>query len=510
MPGKHIRSAVRGAALMVALFALLAGSATPAAANWLTKLAREAGEAGGRGGKLGLGALDNPAAFVRALPPAEKGVALAAHATPEGHWRFVDRDGAVFTAATPDEMGRVVQALAPEAGPESRLALYLSEDAVLAGRAHLDSLPHNADLNVVVGRQAYPLKRSTSDGGNRLYATIKPNVVAEITDKAAFEEALWQLARPLNKADVRVVALEPGGPQTLASVPRRDPATGRALVDAVDPYKLGKALGALRGQTVLVGGRIEGRFLHFQPASGPERTLVVADLTKAAEAADVNLVILQSATARQPGGRNWLWQRIEVDGLEDALQRATFADFLDALGRRRGKLAVSAEPDGLSRVVVRAEPAGAPAEPVSGKVAAWTDEIVSQVTGNVVTNAIEAHALSKERREELDARIVPGIPAAIQYGYIGALILGLIGLPVARGWWARVWPPERREEYAGALGYHAARLVKGVAMVLLFLPLVALPAFVVMLARQVWALVTAPVRFLRWLVGRIRGPQAAA
>jgi hypothetical protein len=86
----------------------------------------------------------------------------------------------------------------------------------------------------------------------------------------------------------------------------------------------------------------------------------------------------------------------------------------------------------------------------------------------------------------------------------------LIGLPVARGWWARVWPPERREEYAGALGYHAARSVKGVMMVLLFLPLVALPALAVQLVRQLWWFVSAPFRFLRWLLARIRGEQAAA
>lgn len=504
------RSTRCGAALLAVVIALGPTSAPPAAANWLSKLAREAGEAGGTAGKLGLGALDGPAAFLKALPSAEKGIALAAHATPEGHWRFVNRDGAVFTAATPDEMGRVAQALAPEAGGESRLALYLTEDSVLAGRAHLDALPRNADLNVVVGKQSYPVRRSKSEASAKLHATIKPNVVAEITDKKAFEEVLWQLARPLNKADIRVVALEPGGPQTLASVPRRDGLTKRALVDSIDPYKLDKALGALNGQTVLVSGRIEGRFLHFQPASGPERTLLVADLTKAAEAADVNLVILQSATARQPGGRNWLWQRIEVDGLDDALQRASFADFLDALGQRRGKLAVSAAPDGARRVVVRAEPAGGPAEPVSGKVAAWTDEVVAQVTGNVVTNAIEAHARSKERQEELDARIVPGVPSLIQFGYLGALVAGLIGLPVARGWWRRLWPPERREEYAGALGYQAARVVKGAGFLLVFLPLVGLPALIVTLVQQVWAILTAPFRVLGRLLGRLRGARAGA
>ncbi|HMS77966.1 MAG TPA: MFS transporter, partial [Burkholderiaceae bacterium] len=46
----------------------------------------------------------------------------------------------------------------------------------------------------------------------------------------------------------------------------------------------------------------------------------------------VALVLLQSDKALQPGGRNWLWQTQEVKGLDDALNRSTLADFLDALG----------------------------------------------------------------------------------------------------------------------------------------------------------------------------------
>lgn len=503
-----LRSMGTLAVLTAALALPLSGAVAPASANWLTKLAREAGEAGGTVGRVALGALENAAAHIKTLPTTGKGVALAAEAAPAGHWRFANRNGEVFTAGSPEEMGRVLRVLAPEAAGDSKLALYLAEDAVFKRPAQLESLPSKAELHVVIDKQAFSLRRGKDQ--NRLFAEVRPNLAVEIGEKAAFDEALWQLSRPVNKANIRVVSLEPGGPETLAGVPRRDPATGQATVDALDPYKLTKALGAIKGQTVLVTGRIDGRFLHFQPQSGPERTLVVGDLTAAAEAADVNLVILQSASPRQPGGRNWLWQRIEVEGLDEALKRASFADFLNALGATRGQLAVTARADGPHRVVVRAEPTGPPAEPVTGKVGEWAAEIVSQVTGNVVTNGIEAHARSKERQKELDSRIIPGVPSDVQVGYIVVLVLGLMGLPLARAWWARLWPPERREEYAGPIGYYAARWVKGALFVLLFLPVAGIPAFFGSLLMQAWGIVTLPFRFFGRLVSRAKGGSRAA
>ena len=147
---------------------------------------------------------------------------------------------------------------------------------------------------------------------------------------------MWQLARPLNKANVRVLALEPGGPPRLASTPRIDPATKRAMVDAIDPASLPAALGSVRGQTVLVTGRVDGRLLYVQPSSGPERSMLLPDLFKAAEEADVNLIVLRTAsTPRQPGGRNWLWQKVEVRGLEQAMQHPQRRRLPQRAGRRQ-------------------------------------------------------------------------------------------------------------------------------------------------------------------------------
>lgn len=504
MPPTH-RTWVAFAAVLLALAAHLAWP-PPAAANWLTKIAREAGETGTKVGKLGLGAIDNAASHIKALPHVEKGAALAAHATPEGHWQFVNRSGEVYTAGTPAEMGRFVSTLAPEFAKsgEGRLALYLSEDTVFAQRAALKDLPKDADLHLVFGKDAFPLLRR---GDDKLYAEIRPNVIAELADHNLFAEAAFQLARPLNKSNIRVLALEPGGPERISSAPRIDPATKSADIDRIDPAKLASGLLSIRGQTAVVTGRTDGAYLRYNPAVGGEQAIPLKDLAAAAEAADVNLVILQSSAPRQPGGRNWLWQKVEVAGLDDALKRATFADFLDALGANLGELSVTAAPHSSGRIVLRATPTGSSAAPVSTTIGNWLSEITSNITGHVVTSAVEVYANDKERQSELDLRLIPFLPSFVQFAVLTGWIFALLGLAVTRSWWARIWPPEQREDYGGAIGYYAANFVRLLAFVLLFMPLAGLPAFLVSIMLQAWWFLTAPVRFIRWLFSRPR-PQA--
>ncbi|MFA9475300.1 MAG: hypothetical protein ACERJ2_12150, partial [Filomicrobium sp.] len=148
--------------MQFALVCLVAGGlhiaiGGPGHAHWFTKLLKEAGEAGNDAAttapRIGIGALDDATAVLRRLPiTAEERLAFAVHATPEGHWKFTNRDGAVFTAATPDEMGRVSKALAPDA-PEGRaLSLYLSDDTVFLKPDLISELPAGARLNMVFGR----------------------------------------------------------------------------------------------------------------------------------------------------------------------------------------------------------------------------------------------------------------------------------------------------------------------------------------------------------------------
>jgi hypothetical protein len=285
-------------------------------------------------------------------------------------------------------------------------------------------------------------------------------------------------------------------------------------LDVVDPANLVRSMSALRGQTAVVTGRLDGDFLYFRPASGGERSLVVRDLMAAAEAADVNLVILRSQSARQPFGRNWLWQRHEVRGLDSAMGRTDVSDFLDALGDR---MAVSANPIDANRTrLVATRTSDLSSGPVPTPITDAVVDVVSDLAGRILTSGVEANVRSQERQRELDDRIIPGVPSSIQFGYLALLVFGLFGLPTARGWWARAWPAEQRTEYGGAIGYWAARLVRGIILILFFAPLVAVASVPVQAAKTAWSSILSAWHFLillwrglTWPVRKILGATGA-
>ena len=451
--------------LAVLLFAV---TASPAAAGLLDTLFGTATSASRTGEPLA-----NAVERIKALAPTSDLAPLAAAASHDGHWRLVNRAGETMTAANPEELARALNVLAPEmaANPKARLAFYLTEDTVFQYRARLKDLP-KAQLQVVVGGGAYPLSQSGNGASARLFAAVAPRLVVELKDRALFDEAMAVLSRPLQKIRFRSIALEPGGPAALAAAALLDPQTRRPLTDAIDPDRLRHTLSSVRAQTVLISGRIEGERLVFKPANGADRSLLVSDLKAAAAAADVNLLILNSPSARQPGARNWLWQRVEVANLGSAIERERLADFLTALGGDAGTMLVSATLDGASRTRLDIQPARDIGSASSGNpFTGVLNDLLSEVTAKVAIQGISASMLSAERQRELDRRIVPWVPAIVQFGYVTALLLGLVGWPVARRWWQRIWPPEAAAEYGNRFGYQAARAAREVAFGALFLPL---------------------------------------
>jgi hypothetical protein len=475
----------------------LSGGPGSVEASWLAKVTVLAEQGVSRAGKLGPGGLEGATHYLRSVKR-EASAALAAQATQDGQWIFANRAGETMTAATPQELTRVAGVLLPEAKADVKLTLYVTEDTVFEYRAALKDLPKGSEIFLVVGDESYLIQNTSG----RIFAEVRQGLIVELRERAAFEEVVWQLSRPLDKGKVRALALEPGGPPRLPASPRIDPATRRAMVDVIDPASLPAALGAIRGQTVLVTGRVDGRLLYVQPASGAERSILLADLFRAAEEAEVNLLVLRAAsTPRQPGGRNWLWQKVEVKGLEKAMQHPRLADFLIALVGSNGRMLVSATPSG-GRTTIEIKPAtevaGSPQRPGGGLLSG----IVSDVTGRVIAVGLEGSVSSAERQRELDQRLVPGIPSDVQTGYLVLLVVGLCGLPLARAWWRRLWPPEVMADYAGRAGYRAARTVRGAAFLLLFLPLTALVAAPLNVLRHVWDAASAPARLWRRLTRR--------
>ena len=498
------RRGFAAAAVLVRALALAAILFLPVAilAGWLDKLGPAPEKAGTEPGAKTPGALRRAAEQVKALPPRPDAVALAAEATQEGHWRFLNRVGEVYTAGTPDEMKRAVTVLHPGAKPGARLSLYITADTLFRHRTALRSLPAGADLFVVIGDGAYRLSRRADGTLERYYAEVRSSTVVELTDRRLVEEAVWQLERPLRSAKVRVLALEPGGPPTLHGWPRIDPASKRADVDVIDLFSLSAAMGAVRGQTLLVTGRIDGDLLYVRPSSGAERSVPVKDLFKAAREAEVNLIVLQTATTpRQPGGRNWLWQRVEVQGLDEAVRQAKMADLLNALAPSGRRFAAVALPLG-NRTVLDLNSEDVAGSSVKGQVGDFFSGIVSDMAGRVSITGVQANLQSAARERELEQRLIPGIPSGAQLGYLALLFFGMIGIPVSRPWWQGIWPPESREDYAGRAGYLAARAVRAAAFTLVFVPLTGPAAAPYNLASQIRDAVTGPVRLWRLLTTR--------
>ena len=427
--------------------------------------------------RTGIAALEPAIAAVTALSASQQGTAIAAYVSPEGHWTLVNANGEAFTAANPDELKRGWDILLPGlAAAGGKPEVYLTADTVFEHRERLAELPGEARLWLAGAPALYRLRKTTTAGA--LLAEVKPSLLAEIGSAEAFREMLMLLARPLDRSNFRVLALEPGGPHTLSARAISDRASGRPAVDVIDPNFLLDALPSLRGQTALIVARLDGDTLAFKPASAPERTLKWSELVDAATAADVNVLVLKSPAGQQPGGRNWLWQTFEVKGLDEALTRAILADAFDALGGGGNPLAIATTLSSPDRTVLDVHP-------VSGlSTAGWStikigsvlSDAMAGLAGKVTHQGAVAAFRSVGRQTELDRRLVPFVPSWLQWGYGALLLLGLAGWTVATRWWSGIWPAETASDYANTMGFWAARVARALAFAVLFVPAVAVIA----------------------------------
>jgi hypothetical protein len=420
--------------------------------------------------------LDLALAQARRLVAAAGTVILAADASQEGHWTFANGKGERFTAASPDELARMTSVLAPEAKEAgARLIIVVTEQSVFGRAEALAKLPREAAIRLSTATGVYALV-----GRPPRQIQVSPKLRVEIGERAAFDEVLAQLDRSLARGGIRVVALQPGAAETLARRPALDIRGRGDLIERIDPVRLKDALSRLRGQTVVVTGRLEGRLLNFQVAGGPERSINVEDLIAAAAAGDANLIILDAPAGRQPGTRNWLWLKAEVQGVDALHPDAGLDALLVAFATEARQLDVRLTARDEARVALIAVPGAAAASSTAATIGEALGRVASdlsgQVTARIEPTAIHMHLVSAARSRELDRRLISWLPAWVTWGYLGLLVLGALGTRVSRRWWARLWPPERAADYPTAIGLQAARAVRLVAYALIFMPAVAIAA----------------------------------
>jgi hypothetical protein len=460
--------------------------APPASANWLTRALKHADDVGPKRAGKGLSAIDEAGAHLKTLPASRRSRAVAAELTNEDHWRLRNGEGETFTAATPEELSRGLRVLAPLTEEAAKQVVLLTGDTIFKDTAKLRSLPPDAELNALIERRVYGLHRRLVNGVERYSLDVGGGVRVPIRSRAEVHEMLWQLARPIDLAEIRVLALEPGTAGLLKRSRPPDPAPGRIAVEAVDPDRLPHMLSAVARGTIVITGRMHGQTLHFKPSSGPERTLMLEPLRQAAAASDVNLVVIESASARQPGTRNWFWQRVALASLDGP---RTNPAFLGLIGQLTGGVPVETDAVDMSERRTAFQLTGLARGAAGGWTApvseAWRD-LAPEVTGTIVASGLRLDLTSRSRQLELGARFVPGIPSLVQIAYLALLVVGLAGLGVAREWWRRLWPLEARSDYPHRTGYWAARTVRTVVFLLIFMPLVAVVSAPVSFVHGAW------------------------
>jgi hypothetical protein len=432
-------------------------------------------------------------AVLRAMPEADGKVAIAVHANAQGHWQFATLAGDVYTAGTPDELKRAARTMAPDApdGFAGR-TLVLSQASLFAGASVLKDLPVAKSIVVAVGPGfpggSLPVLRRPAGA---LAVQVRSHVALDAQDRVTFQEALAYLQRSLDGKSLRVFSLTVGGAASLPRVPKFDASTGTAALDQVDPDHLAAAIKSVARQTVVLTGRIEGAFVVMQPASGPLRRYEWTELAGAARVADVDLIVLEVDLPLQPGGQNWLWQRMSVAGLDAARKRPTVADFINAIAAGRGVLSIGSAAAGENRFGLTArlaqESGGLTGWLTTGWLKDAADAVSGQVSGQVLgalrPTGLTVNYVSADRRRHLNSAVFGWLPGWVVAIYAGAVALGLFAWRVLRVWWHQIWPMERAAEYAGGRGYWLARIVRGFMFFAVFAPLAAVPGLVVTVIR---------------------------
>ena len=489
----------------------VASLSTPAYGGWFLKLVDKASDAAGDSRMLGRGGrfgdLGTAGVFVKKLAEGNRGHAIAASVSDDGHWHLMNGKGERVTVSGSDELDTALKWMVAENFNRDRrlITFYIAEDGLFRNPEFIKILPARARHVVVNRGKTYPVLTKRVGVRDVLYAKLRKNIEIPLESVEVFRESVWQIEQPLKRASVRLLVLAPDGVKKLDGTPVIG-TNGLPELDIVDAYALKDVFGSLTGQTVLLAGKVDGDLLYFKKSGEAELSIFVTDIAKAARANDINLIVLNIGKSRQPGGRDWLWRKVGINGLERAVLQKSFGDFLSVLGEGRGGFDIRLDGTKRKRALITAK-----RRVISKDILDTTDgqeynpfgsivtDVMSAIRGDYVVGSIIAEMRSSSRQAELDSRIIAGIPSDWQFFYLGSIILGLLGFPAARRWWHRLWPPEDDAEYRTRAALGGAVAIRWVLFLAVFLPIVGVAAFFVNLDGLARRIIMAPYN---WFAGR--------
>lgn len=324
------------------------------------------------------------------------------------------------------------------------------------------------------------------------------SVVLTVKDVTQLKSALWHMQRQVINRKAHLISLASDLHQGLKKGTDLNGHSRESVGLAVLP----EAFSKLKRETIVLVAQTEKGLIRAIEDTGQSAELRISELTKAAEQYDINLIFIDSADTQR--------SLEEISGKlpasDSADPNSTINFYNQLIDPNQGTLNLSIHASGRSQSLVHStyKSTTAPSPKQSDHSAdihqLQQEEALKFTTGLTIRGITYYHP-DEARSEELENRIIPGIPSFVQYYAILSFILGCIALTTSWRFWNAIWKPARPVSISGWLLYALIWPLHKAAFLVLYLPFAGSFSFTWVTVSTLWAvfyvLVISPVLWVR-------------
>ena len=368
---------------------------------------------------------------------------------------------------------------------------------------HLDNVPGAQKHALIIDRHSLPSDLSEFDnippsypvfikGQGKSLFSFKTgerkllsyhNVDIEVFDGNSLNRAMWHLQRPLMSKGTRWLYLD----QDINKVPLDGALSHKAKVESVGGLEVLDIVRRSRLKTVVLSGEVKGGRLLI-PGSN-KGGIDLAALRRAAAEGDVTLLILDSL---QPGET----LKLASLKLRSTNPQASTAEVMAQIARaeNNSSLELTVNASERSQVAIKLTPS-------ENRVAKRPIESGEGLVFIDFNTPILILKPDQEREKELDERIIPSVHSYVSYYLILSAVIGFIFIGSCWRFWNKVWMVKEREQYKNWLFYVSSCLVHHSFFILIFIPVLGAPSFLLAVILVVTRIINfVVIRPVRWLI----------
>jgi hypothetical protein len=355
----------------------------------------------------------------------------------------------------PDGSGIHIDKLLDQ-NPE-KVALIIQKSNLPKNIQQLNNLPLNVPI-IIQGKQG---RLFTYHRGESATITYK-NVQLRVTTMDELKDALWLLQRPPVSRTPRLLQIDETASKSLASnIPNSS-----LSVETISPDSLIESMHSFKYQTLILSGKvIDGKLFG---KSHNSQGVSLQKLQQEADNKDINLVILESDKPSLVLEK--MSKAIKKANKNHILPYDTTGDFFNFLrdSSNSKPIILQSSQSGARQVAIQWK---ATRNTQADSKAELSDEILSSIPLHLLLQSAKIHFPDKQRSQELNERIIPGIPSWIQFYVIFSVILGFITPGTSWRLWKNIWSLQQRNEYQYLLVFLLLWILHRLFFLILFLPL---------------------------------------